>query len=142
MLNPGLTFCTISGVPKSLPPCRRKPHGEPSNLDSLTLISCAISLRPELRSTVCIGANRYQPLPAITIISNSETSSQLRRASQYLKRNRDARIAPPAGIATDEPVSRGFTSQVTSRKRGVAFSPSGTSRARTFLKNAQTGVKV
>lgn len=31
-------------MPKSLPPWRRKPQADPSNLDSLTLISCAISL--------------------------------------------------------------------------------------------------
>lgn len=39
-----LTFCTTSGVPKSFPPWRRKPQGDPSNLDSLTLINWAISL--------------------------------------------------------------------------------------------------
>lgn len=44
LIHNGLTFCTTSGVPKSLPPCRRKPQGDSSNLDSLTLISCAISL--------------------------------------------------------------------------------------------------
>lgn len=52
-----LTFCTTSGVPKSLPPCRRKPQGEPSNLDSLTLISCAISLWLLWTLFGCIGAN-------------------------------------------------------------------------------------
>lgn len=43
-LNKRLTFCTTSGVPKSFPPWRRKPQGDPSNLDSLTLINWAISL--------------------------------------------------------------------------------------------------